>query len=711
MFGAVTLLLIEKATRTKKLSWSLLAGGALGLMFLEQQDVALFVGVFLGFYAILAGLREDLRDLKGLTLRLASMALVALLIGGPGSLIVYRGSVKGVAGMDEQTDPRAKWEFCTQWSVPPAESIDFIAPGFTGWRSHDLEGPYWGRTGRSAGWERTRKGFRNFRLESIYIGAIPVFLALFGVYGAAFRRTRRRAQTGGDVERATEDVKWQADVIFWCAVAVVSLLLSFGKYFPLYRLLYQVPGFSAIRNPNKFLHVFQISVAILAGYGLDLAMSGGTTTQTAIARKSRGFAVAVGALGMVLLLWAAIVSGSRSFQEQRFASDGWGQAAPVIVDNLISSLVHGGVATCLCAAALWVLHMPRLYPKRATRQAVSLGLVMLVTVDLVLLSRHYIRPLSREGAVGENAVTRYLKENLGDQRLLLLGQSGLYNNWLNVLLPYHDITVFNVALMLRMPRSHQTFLATVGRNPVRLWQLASIGYALTPAQIWLGIQQDPILRSIFEPVLGFNVFPARGGLGVCPAPDYRSAQHLVLRFRKGLPKYTAVGGWEVVADQEVCSRLAHPAFDPTESVLVSPDTAEGLPAGRASEGTGTVRVVTMNRRRAVLQTEVQEPSILLAVQKYSPDWRATVNGSAVRLLRCNYLCCGVFLEPGEHEVVFEAAPSLRHLWIQGLGVALCLGAALWILSGATRRADARHGDLRGPPRPARAGKGQEGRAG
>ncbi len=62
------------------------------------------------------------------------------------------------------------------------------------------------------------------------------------------------------------------EILFWGTVAVVTLLLAYGKYFPLYALFYKLPLVNNIRNPNKFLQVFQMALAILAAYGLDIAL-------------------------------------------------------------------------------------------------------------------------------------------------------------------------------------------------------------------------------------------------------------------------------------------------------------------------------------------------------------------------------------------------------------------------------------------------------
>ena len=63
----------------------------------------------------------------------------------------------------------------------------------------------------------------------------------------------------------------RAEIIFWAAATLIALLLSFGKFFPLYALFYKLPVVNNIRNPNKFLQVFQLALGILAAYGIDIA--------------------------------------------------------------------------------------------------------------------------------------------------------------------------------------------------------------------------------------------------------------------------------------------------------------------------------------------------------------------------------------------------------------------------------------------------------
>lgn len=262
MLSAVSLWLVERAVRTKRAAWSFVLGGVTGLTFNEQPDFALFFAMLVAGYMLFGVIREEGLRLGGLVRLFLPWAVVVILIAGPGVIGSYFSYVKGVAAVSEE-DPVAKWEFCTQWSLPTDESIDLIAPGYSGLRSGEPAGPYWGRTGRSAEWDRTRKGFMNFRLDSVYIGAIPVVLALLALASAVSKR--------GGTELADER-KRRHDIYFWAVAALISLLLSYGKYFPLYRLFYQLPMVSNIRNPIKFIQVFQLALAVLAAYGLDHAI-------------------------------------------------------------------------------------------------------------------------------------------------------------------------------------------------------------------------------------------------------------------------------------------------------------------------------------------------------------------------------------------------------------------------------------------------------
>ena len=81
-----------------------------------------------------------------------------------------------------------------------------------------------------------------------YLGILPLLLVALALI---FHRTRY--------------------VFLFLFLALFSLLFSFGAYFPLYRIFYDlVPGFSMFRIPARMLFVFTFSLAVIAGFGIDV---------------------------------------------------------------------------------------------------------------------------------------------------------------------------------------------------------------------------------------------------------------------------------------------------------------------------------------------------------------------------------------------------------------------------------------------------------
>ena len=438
-----------------------------------------------------------------------------------------------------------------------------------GWRTGEPEGPYWGRTGRSAGWETTHNGFMNFRLESVYIGILPLIFAVYAIFTYVGSKNRR------------------ADLIFWGLATTVALLLAFGKYAPFYQLFYHLPGMSSIRNPNKFLHVFQIGLAMLAAFGAHQC-----ALTPVPSKKLRAFAVTVVSVAGIFLMVAFGMALARSSQESHWLAAGWGDFAPVIVRNMIESLVHAGIAGLIGGGVLLALATRLAAAPLSVKRGLLWTVGLAVAVDALLLSQHYVQVVSYRGTVGDSVVTKYLQDNQGDSRVLTLDQSGFYNNWLSVLFPYYGISAFNFTQMPRMPENYRIFLDTVGRNPIRMWELGSIQHVLAPAKYWREMEQTAGFGDRLTHVLGFDVFSSGGphdGLTVVRrAPP--TAGQLILSFTNGLPYYSLIGSWQVVTDKEACPKLASAGFKPTQETLVSMDTAEGLPASWNALVNGNIRI-------------------------------------------------------------------------------------------------------------------------
>ena len=163
----------------------------------------------------------------------------------------------------EQRSAEEQWNWATQWSLPKAETLTLIMPGFFGF-ADALGSPYWGKIGRDARWPA--QGYARFSMSTQGIGVVTVALALLAIFVGAMPGAPRRPL-----------------VIFWAVTAVAALMFAYGRYLDLsptgasgfgpYRVFYWLPKMSSMRNPLKFLFPFALAVATLAAIGMGCLQS------------------------------------------------------------------------------------------------------------------------------------------------------------------------------------------------------------------------------------------------------------------------------------------------------------------------------------------------------------------------------------------------------------------------------------------------------
>lgn len=642
MFAGVAIWLIERAAQKRSVAWGALAGAACGAMFLEQADLAVFFAFVLGPYAIFALAREHGWDWKGWIKPLIPMGVIALLVAS--RALWMATSFYSFETADKPAESKQQiWEYCTQWSWPPEETLEWVAPGYYGWRSGEQTGPYWGRLGRSEGWETTRQGFPNFKLETLYIGAIPIAFALLGLLIGLRSRGRIKA-----------------DAVFWSIALVGTFILGCGKFTPLYRLFFEVPGMSSIRGPVKFMQVTQFALGVLAAYGFQWLLVDAPQNERARRRFLRIVLVVAG----LFLLVTIGLSSSTASAAQRFAGMGWGNAGATIAENRVWAMGHATALLFLLGAGVWLI-------RRDARFAWAL--LGIVALDQLVVSRHYIATTPAQGYVSDNAAVDFLKPRIGSQRLFLANQSSFYNQWLTVLLPYQGIVTYNPAQM-RMPEDYRQFLEAMKSKPEQLWQHFAVGYVMGPAGLWPELQSSPAFQGRFNLAYAFNVFPQGGGVSVAPATAQQRGQHIIAQHVAPAPRYALVTGWEVADEPTTLAQLSSPTRVPFERVLVSPSA--NVPPSTGSGLKGTVDILELEPGRAVLRIAAETPSILVASEKFTPYWKATVNGKPVPVFRVDHIFTGLLVEPGMATVELEHSPPRLTLMLQLLGLIIGLGAII-----------------------------------
>lgn len=616
MFFTLALWLVEKAVRCSSWKGRVLfasgAGLATGFMLLEQQDVALLAGLFLGAYTLFRIGQTQLNKGSVWAGILVPVALISLLMAAPTASTAYRQNVTET-GM--KSHPQQQWEFITQWSMVPSELADLIAPGYTGWSTGNPAGPYWGTIGQSAEWSQTGQGFRNFRLDSLYIGVVPILLAFFAVFAAVCLR-KKEAQRSGMI-------------VCWAILAVIALVLSFGKFSPLYKWFYSLPLVGNIRAPIKLLHNFQVMIGILSAYGLDQLLNRN--------RNWKACCVSCAGLAAVFGILAIGVSVT-DFSE-------WETYAPVLAENSTRAWLHSaGIVTLFAAlfAGLWRK------PQAVKPYYLAVLLMAVLAVDSVFLTTHYFKSESVVQLKQGNPLLNYLQEQQGDDRIFFLDQGGVYNRWLALETGYYGLNVFNIWQMPRMPQEYKTFLAAAGKNQVRLWQLASVKYITAPASVLR--QLNGPLKQQLNPVMFYRFEQQGDQIAVNRIERVEQAQdQVLLEFNAYVPRFALFSQWKALPLDQQCAELFSATFDPRKKVLV--DSASGVSDQPGSRAFQSVEA-TVTLSDATVHTQADQSGVLLFTQRYQPRWKVSVDGTPAQIILCNYLSMGVQVPAGSHTVRF-----------------------------------------------------------
>jgi len=577
-------------------------------------------------------------------------------------------------------------------------------------------GVYWGGVGRDPVLDRyfdggekgppPASGFMRFTGGGDYCGVLVVLVALWTVV-QSFRRE------GSPFTPAQKKLIW-----FWLVILIGSLLLAWGRFAPMfYGTLYQLPYFSTIRNPCKFIIFFCWALLILFGYGLNALSRQLDATAPAGSFKNwwaratqfdrRWVFACVGAFVASVLAWL-VFAGQRGvlvayLQKRGYPSeDQAGQIANF-------SIAQVGWFVILLAVALTLLTLLLAGSFRGSRA--RLGVICLggfLIFDLVRADLPYVIhwDYKQKYEVGTlNVVVEKLREKPYEHRvaglpfrapegLELLDQ--LYRiEWMQHHFPYYNIQCLDIIQMPRMPEDLKAYLealsprGTAESAPLfaRRWELSNTRYLLGPAGYLevMNQQIDPV-KHRFRIAQRFEIVPKPGILQprqleeLTAAPN-ENGRYALFEFTGALPRVQLYANWQVnTNDAANLKTLANLNFDPAKTVLIS-TPQKNLPTTSTNENNpGTVAFTSYSPKKIIFAANATAPAILLLNDKYDPHWRVTVDGQPAELLRCNFIMRGVQLTPGAHTVEFDFSLPSKPLYVTlaGIGTGIFLSGYLLV---------------------------------
>ncbi len=412
--------LLVRCFETRKLFYFAMLGLVFAWAVPFQPDVLVMVGAAAAAYAMWLTFCDPRQAVKRMTSvwpRFCVSVLVLMLAGFGGvrsavttQITSREAQITGASAQGDKTgekkpekmsdaEKHSRWIFATNWSLPPEDLLEFIAPGVFGDESMQMPYPYWGRLGRPSD-EVFQKGrmMPNYRQHTIYLGVVSVLFAIIGVI-AWFSQRRDRILSP---VRETADC---SDVPFWCAVWVVCLFLAMGRYTPFYRLFYSIPYMGYIRDPVKFHHLVELATAFLAGFGVDAFLR----SERLVLRR-RLLWMGVGMAGL-LLVGALVIVVAKPQIVRHITELGMGQVAEALSGYAMQNLVR---SACL---ALLVAGLAYGSLRSGGRMPVRIGCVLLavLSMDQAWVASRYVSVINVEPFYRENAVVKAIKKTSNGQ--------------------------------------------------------------------------------------------------------------------------------------------------------------------------------------------------------------------------------------------------------------------------------------------------------
>jgi hypothetical protein len=421
---------------------------------------------------------------------------------------------------------------------------------------------------------------------------------------------------------------WSREIRFFTLAMALTLLYALGKYTPVFHLIFDfVPGVTLYRRPADATFVFGALLAIVAGHLVHRWLTDAVPPPMPWQRAAEGLAAAV--------LIALAVGLALRVGEMQDA------ALPIL----------WGIG--FAAAAIAVLVLSR-------HLAVSAPLSVLVVLAVFSVADLGWNNAPNESTGLKPSQYEALRPDTTDETVMLLKAKlaaaaapdrrdrveliGVGYHWPNIGL-IHD------------------FDHLFGHNPLRLEDFER---ATAASDTVAGPDQRPFpplmssYRSMLESLFGVRFV----AIGV-PVEQIdksfkpgdlefiaRTKDAYVYENPRALPRVLLATSWQR-ADFAAMTRDGRwPDVDPRRVLLLE----SAPPAAPTGEGSGTARLMRYENTDIEIEADTTNGGFVVLNDVWHPWWRATVDGTPVKILKANVLFRAVAVPAGRHVVRFAFHP-------------------------------------------------------
>lgn len=633
--------------------------------------------VFIGLYYLINMLRaKQTREFWiKLGLVAAASGLIIMMVAQPlfvtGEYTPY--STRG--GTGEEGSTGLDFDYATNWSLHPAETLSWVMPRFFGGTSGEL---YTGSKVPQLQGNRIPGywGHMPFNQNYEYIGVVLIFFAIFGLimnFKSGFIKTL-------------------------LGLFVLSLFLSFGRHFPpVYEFFFNwIPQFNRFRVPSMISVIMQIILVIWAGFGLksliETAKQGreqgkrrmekgeGNSvyrlSSSVIARKIIiGIAVFFIILGLIPLLFGSSFSREKPGEALQYGEQGE-QVVELLKQARLDMMQTDGIRLIIFTIITATLCLLSLQKKLSPKLFSSLILIVLLVDQVPYFEKAHgelYDPVKLEQEYFAKTQTdRVLLQDTTYYRVFPITENPFNtNDWSY----YHNsIGGYNAAKLRIYQDIIENFI-----DPRVIFQSQYRGPS------WNVIKMLNTKYIISRAELPFEEL----------SPYFYDRQEQLLTYKVELDPKPAwfVGEIRVFPEQEQrFAAMREPSFDPFQIALLEKEV-DFTPQYPDSSYV-KVSEASFNRMQYKIYTD--KPSLFVISEIfYSPDggWKCFIDGEETEIYKTNHVLRSVYIDsPGEHEVLFEFVPETfikyYHISVAGHIIAyilLVIGAVFTIRRRTEKR--------------------------
>ena len=417
----------------------------------NHPQVAYYTWMVIGFYYIwmvgssikTISIKRFIYPLVGIV---AGLILALFMVSDP-YLDIYKfqkhsnRGARSVLDRSNQTESGTDWNYATQWSFHPLETISFIYPYHYGLQntSDPKRGAYW--------------GFMPFTQSTHYLGLVAI---IFAILGALLKKPDR--------------LEW----IFW-TITALTLITGFGSYLPvLYKPFYSLlPFFSKFRIPSMIYMLLAVTIPFLAARGIDTLLD--QTDKEETFKKVLYVAGGIGGITMILIMFGDGLFSFSAAGDARYNNPGF-------ITKMRSSRIELYNKGLLLAFSISIGALGLIWGliyEKIKRHIFVYGLLLLALFDLWMLNSEFMDikpPKNMDMMFQRSKAIEYVKEDPDHFRIFPADKLGSnqYSYWnIESIGGYRPIKL----------RNYQDLMDAKGFNKPQIMDMLNVKYVLTSRKI------------------------------------------------------------------------------------------------------------------------------------------------------------------------------------------------------------------------------------